>query len=158
MFPLRFFLYNFALDNSNHVFSAWQVGGKVSVVKSETENLFQNNHENSLSLLFCHSVPCILINSFWCLNPFSKYQSISLAALEDAWSEVWSVTVWWYLPHSPDIYLLISGYLLRTPDSSNFFRFPLKVRVIGSRLYSINCALVFEVFEGNSNIFILKRC
>ena len=101
---------------------------------------------------------CILINSFRCLNPFSKYQSISLAALEDAWSEVWSVTVWWYLPHSPDIYFLISGYLLRTPGSSNFFRFPLKVRVIGSRLYSINCALVFEVFEGNSNIFILKRC
>ena len=96
--------------------------------------------------------PCILINSFRCLNSFSKYQSISLAALEDAWSEVWSVTVWWNLPHSPDI------YLLRTPDSSNFFRFPLKVRVIGSRMHSINCALVFEVFEGNSNIFILKRC
>ena len=31
-------------------------------------------------------------------------------------------------------YFLIFGYLLRTPDNSNFFRFPLKVRVIGSRL------------------------
>ena len=27
----------------------------------------------------------------------------------------------------------------------------------GSRLYSINCAIIFEVFEGNGNIFILKR-
>ena len=27
-----------------------------------------------------------------------------------------------------------SGYLLQTPDNSNFFRFPLKVRVIGSQL------------------------
>ena len=29
----------------------------------------------------------------------------------------------------------LPGYFLRTPDNSNFFRFPLKVRVIGSRLY-----------------------
>ena len=27
------------------------------------------------------------------------------------------------------------GYFLRAPDNSNLFRFPLKVRVIGSRLY-----------------------
>ena len=30
---------------------------------------------------------------------------------------------------------LTSGYFLQAPDNSNFFRFPLKVRVIGSRLY-----------------------
>ena len=35
-------------------------------------------------------------------------------------------------------YFLISGYLLRTPDNSNLFRFPLKVLVIGSRQYSLS--------------------
>ena len=32
-------------------------------------------------------------------------------------------------------FFLNSGYILRAPDNSNFFQFPLKVRVIGSRLY-----------------------
>ena len=31
--------------------------------------------------------------------------------------------------------LTVHGYFLRAPDNSNLFRFPLKVRVIGSRLY-----------------------
>ena len=30
------------------------------------------------------------------------------------------------------------GYFLRTPDNSNLFQFPLKVRVIASRLYNID--------------------
>ena len=38
-------------------------------------------------------------------------------------------------PSYPFAYFLTSGYLHQTPDNSNFFRFPLKVRVIGSRLY-----------------------
>ena len=33
------------------------------------------------------------------------------------------------------VFYLTLGYFLRAPDNSNFFRFPLKVRVIGSRLY-----------------------
>ena len=37
-------------------------------------------------------------------------------------------------------FYLTSGYFLRAPDDSNFFRFPLKVRVIGSRLY-ITCII-----------------
>ena len=32
---------------------------------------------------------------------------------------------------------LTLGYFLRAPDNSHFFRFPLKVRVIGSRLYNL---------------------
>ena len=33
------------------------------------------------------------------------------------------------------VFYVTLGYFLRTPDNSNLFRFPLKVRVIGSRLY-----------------------
>ena len=62
---------------------------KNSVLKSETLNLFQNNRVNSMYLHFCHSTgqfkfsvcPSILIK-LCCLIPFSKYQSISLAALK----------------------------------------------------------------------------
>ena len=32
-------------------------------------------------------------------------------------------------------FYLTLGYFLRAPDNSNFFRFPLRVRVIWSRLY-----------------------
>ena len=37
-------------------------------------------------------------------------------------------------PPHPFAYFLTSGYLLQTPYKSNFFRLPLKVRVIGSPL------------------------
>ena len=107
---------------------------------SETLNLFQNNRVNSLSLHFCHSTgkfkfsvcPCILI-MLCCLIPFSKYQSISLAALKRSEPDT-------CIPH-PFACLLVSGYLLRTPGNSNsrvtrtFFGFPSRVRVIGSRLF-----------------------
>ena len=33
------------------------------------------------------------------------------------------------------LFFLTPGYFLRAPDNSNLFRFPLKVRVIKSRLY-----------------------
>ena len=32
------------------------------------------------------------------------------------------------------VFFLTPGYFLQAPDNSNFFRFPLKVPVIGSRL------------------------
>ena len=53
------------------------------VLKSETDNLFQNNRVNSWSLLFCHSsvYPSISIKLCY-LIPFSKYQTLFLAALE----------------------------------------------------------------------------
>ena len=35
------------------------------------------------------------------------------------------------------VFFLTPGYFLRSPDNSNLFRFPLKVRVIGSRLYLV---------------------
>ena len=68
-----------------------------------------------------------------CLIPFSKYQSISLAALNRSEPDT-------CIPH-PFACLLVSGYLLRTPGNSNsrvtrtFFVFPSRVRVIGSRLF-----------------------
>ena len=68
-----------------------------------------------------------------CLIPFSKYQSISLAALNRSEPDT-------CIPH-PFACLLVSGYLLRTPGNSNsrvtrtFFGFPSRVRVIGSRLF-----------------------
>ena len=37
--------------------------------------------------------------------------------------------------YSKSFFSLNCGYILRAPDNSNFFQFPLKVRVIGSRLY-----------------------
>ena len=39
-------------------------------------------------------------------------------------------------PPHPFAHFPTSGYLLQTPDNSNFFQFPLKVRVSGSRVYS----------------------
>ena len=50
-----------------------------------------------------------------CLIPCSQYQSLFLAAFEVKYA--------WYLRSFP-IHLLISGYLFRTHDNSNFFRFP----------------------------------
>ena len=41
----------------------------------------------------------------------------------------------------PFAYFLIFGYLLQTPDNSNFLRFPLKVRVIVSRLCAENLSV-----------------
>ena len=91
---------------------------KNSVLKSETLNLFQNNHVKSLSLHFCHSTgkfkfsvcPCILIK-LCCLIPFSKYQSISLAALKRSEPDT-------CIPH-PFACLLVSGCLRRNPVNSN---------------------------------------
>ena len=62
-------------------------------------NLFQNNHVNSLSLLFCHSSS----NSV-----FIPVYFFRLLAFPPT-------------PPHPFPYFLISGLLLRTPDNSNFF-------------------------------------
>ena len=46
-------------------------------------------------------------------------------------------------------YLLLFGYFFRTPDNSNFFRFPLKVQVIGCELYlkyGKKCSKHTEIF------------
>ena len=82
--------------------------GKNRVLKSGTLNVFQNNLYFTiftfLSLQFKFSVHSCIL---CCLIAF---------------------------PSHPFAYFLTSGYLLQTPDNSNFFRFPLNVRVIGSRL------------------------
>ena len=44
--------------------------------------------------------------------------------------------------HVVTVFHLLYGHLFSTPDNSNLFRFPLKVRVIGSRLY-----LFFELLD-----------
>ena len=92
--------------------TSWE---KNCLLKSETLNLFQNNRVNSLSLLFCHS----------------SSNSVSIPVYVVAWL------------HSFPIHLLISLLpvicfklpITQTPDSSNFFQFPLKVWVIRSQLY-----------------------
>ena len=65
-------------------------------------------HSNSVSIPLCHIKRC-------CLIPCSQYQSLFLAAFEVKYA--------WYLRSFP-IHLLISSYLFRTHDNSNFFRFP----------------------------------
>ena len=83
---------------------------KNRVLKSETLNLFQNNRVNSLSLLF-------LSLQF----KFSVHSCILCCLIT--------------FPSHPFAYFLTSGCLPQTSDNSNCFRFPLKVRVIRSRLY-----------------------
>ena len=85
-----------------------------------------------LSVQFkCSVQPCIFIKicRLWFrLILFSKYHYISFCP----WSQVYMVLILIAFLHHR--YFLIFGYLLRTPDNSNFFLFPQKVPVIGSRL------------------------
>ena len=92
---------------------------KHGVLKSKTLNSIENNrviflsafifcHSNSVSIPLCHIKRC-------CLIPCSQYQSLFLAAFEVKYA--------WYLRSFP-IHLLISGYLFRSHDNSNVFRFP----------------------------------
>ena len=86
--------------------------GKNRVLKSRTLNVFQNNLYFTiftfLSLQFKFSVHSCILR---CLIAFLSH---------------------------PFAYFLTSGYLLQTPDNSNFFWFPLRVRIIGSRLYILS--------------------
>ena len=82
---------------------------KNRVLKSETLNLFQNNRVNSLFLLF-------LSLQF----KFSVHSCILCCLIA--------------FPSHPFAYFLTSGCLPQTPDNSNCFRVPLKVRVMRSRL------------------------
>ena len=70
--------------------------------------IFCHSSSNSLSIPLCHIKRC-------CLIPCSQYQSLFLAAFEVKYA--------WYLRSFP-IHLLISGYLFRSHDNSNVFRFP----------------------------------
>ena len=53
---------------------------------------------------------------------------------------------------------LTLGYFFRAPDNSNFFRFPLKVRVIGSRLYKHVVRLLITPYKGvlTFSVFLMK--
>ena len=48
---------------------------------------------------------------------------------------------------------LTPGYFLRAPDNSNLFRFPLKVRVIGSQLYIDSSQLILATIKFELNCF-----
>ena len=67
-------------------------------------------------------------------------------------------TVWIEI-HREHRFYLISGHLFSTPGNSNLFLFPLKVQVIGSRLYNqISEVLVdkresFDKVEKLRNLF-----
>ena len=105
-----------------------------TAVQNITENLFQNN--NVFFVLTFSSVQL-------------KYNVLALCC------ELCIILALLLHPISFNIFLI--NYLLRTPDSSNCFRFPLKVRVIGSQM---NCrflmtsadvtAAIMLVFQSNS--------
>ena len=84
-----------------------------TAVQNITENLFQNN--NVFFVLTFSSVQL-------------KYNVLALCC------ELCIILALLLHPISFNMFLI--NYLLRTPDSSNCFRFPLKVRVIGSQM---NC-------------------
>ena len=85
---------------------------KSRVLKSETLNLFQNNRVNSLSLLFCHSTSNSVSIPVYFVASLSIHLLISLLPV-----------ICFKLP------------ITWTPNSSNFFQFPLKVGVIRSQVY-----------------------
>ena len=122
-FPLDFLHCNFTLDNSNYVFSVWQVVKKKTVYWSQ--NIGYISKTTVSIIIICHSSSisvsiqgCILIK-FCCLIPLSKCQSLSqLTALE--------VKCAWYL-HSLPIHLLISlfpVFCFKLPITRTFFRSP----------------------------------
>ena len=90
---------------------------KNSVLQSETFNLFQNSCVFFAFLLFVQS--CILIKLCCLIPTFSQFPRYFIYLLLP-WIEVCMILA---LPPHPFVYLLISGYFLRTLDNSNFFRF-----------------------------------
>ena len=85
--------------------SMWQVETEL---QSKTLNLFQNNH-------------VFLVFTFlWVRYKYTMFSTV-----------LWSVHET-CIPHQS--HYLTSGLLLQTPNNLNFFQFPLKVRVIASRL------------------------
>ena len=120
MFPLR----SFPSITRTMFYGAWPVGKRTVRWSPKYWIYFKNNFQtNSLPLPFCHSsfqiqCPSLYINKALLLNSFLKISiCISCTQLE--------VNCSWYLRSlpSPFTYFLISGYLLRNPDKSNFFRF-----------------------------------
>ena len=97
---------------------------KNGVLKSETLHSIQLKTTVSIfcpPLFFVTPVqihcpfPCVISSVVAFKIPCSQYQSLFLAAFE--------VKNAWYLRSFP-IHLLISGYLFRSHDNSNVFRFP----------------------------------
>ena len=119
MFPclhLRSFLYKSTLDNSNHTLSAWQL--KKSVLQSETLKLFL---QPSILCRYFFVSPVEIHCPALCI-----YQALKCACYLHSFPfPISSFAVICALP------------ITRTPANSNFFRFPLKVLDIGSRLDSL---------------------
>ena len=114
---------SFSLDNSNYVLSAWKVGEKKTKKKTVYWNPRHWIQLKTTVSFFCPPLffvtqiqcPCIPLCHIkrCCLIPCSQYQSLFLAAFEVKYA--------WYLRSFP-IRLLISSYLFRTHDNSNFSR------------------------------------
>ena len=143
MFPLsQFRKYNFTFDNSNHALSAWQ-GRKKKQQFTEVRN-FEFIYKTTVTILCLYfyvtpvqiQLPSLYINQALLLNFFSKYQSISLAAL--------NVTCAWYL-HPPrpihlptSIFPFICFELLIT---RTFFNFRTRFELSG-----VHCIIVNDLF------------
>ena len=106
-FPLSSFLHNFTLDNSNHV------------------NKCVKSREKTVHWSPKHWIYFKITKSILCLYFLSLQFKFSV-------HPIYCCLI--AFPPHPFAYFLTSGYLLQTPDNSNFFQFPFKVRVIGSRL------------------------
>ena len=117
LFSFRSFLYNFILENSNHVFSAREVGENKRCTKSEILNLFQNNRVDSLSLLL------LSLQLKLSVHPYIEQAlllNINHILLPLKWRVHDSC-----IP-SPSICFLVYRYLLWTPDNSNIFSISLE--------------------------------
>ena len=98
--PFSSFLYNFTLDNSNHVVSSWQVGKESC---TEVRNIEFISRQPSKFFVF----------TFCSLQfKFSVHSCILCYLI--------------VFPSHPFAYLLTSGYLLQTPHNFNFFAISLE--------------------------------
>ena len=119
------------LNNSNNVLGTWQVKKRKQCTElpNTLKNKTRRNNQSKnyfVSLQFKISVyVSILIKLCYLIYFYKMLVHISCCP----WTIVCMMVTF------PLAYLLIPGYLLRTPDNWIFFLFRLKVPVIGSQLY-----------------------
>ena len=119
-FPSGHFLYNFTLDNSNHV-CQYVTGQKL--LSTVVQNILRQ--------------PCIV---FLCITENGSIQFNFLKMSIDFLCPLKCSMHGTCIP-SPSRVICSQLPVTRTPDNSNIFLFPLKVRVIGSQLYCYYCLI-----------------
>ena len=147
MFPFRSFLYNFTLDNSHHVISAWQVGKKI-VYWGPKHWIYFKGMESILCLYFyvtpvqiqCPSLHTLLLNCIpslsICLFSYfrcfaSNFRFCKIFFNEFSFGTTWGLEMLVKYANFVKIQSIVPDKLSIT---QTFFRFPYKVQVIGSRL------------------------